>query len=109
MYQSNYSFSMPKPYHSIDMPKTFPEDIECIIKGKTPEAGSLYISNVEAASNPNTLKSTPLSIQNSKLLQFSAALRGMSSNTRGLWSRIISTFLQLTTINAIFPFISIRQ
>jgi hypothetical protein len=56
MYQ-NYSYSMPRPYHSIEMPKTFPEDIECIVRGPTPDAGSLYISNVEAASNPNTLKS----------------------------------------------------
>jgi hypothetical protein len=40
------------------MPKTFPEDIECIISAPMPDRGSLYISNVEAASNPNTLKST---------------------------------------------------
>jgi hypothetical protein len=68
MYQSSYSFSMPKPYHSIDMPKTFPEDIECIVKAKTADKGSLYISNVEAASNPNTLKSNPLFKQNTTSL-----------------------------------------
>lgn len=57
MYRNNYSFSMPKPYYTQNLPKTFPEDIECIIKSNDPEMGSLYISNVEAASNPNTLKS----------------------------------------------------
>jgi protein-tyrosine phosphatase len=50
---------MPKPYLSQDLPKKFPEDIECIIKSKDPDAGSLYISNVEAAENPMTLKSNP--------------------------------------------------
>jgi len=30
------SFSMPKPYQSTNMPKTFPEDIECIVKAKDP-------------------------------------------------------------------------
>ena len=35
MYQnSKYSFSMPKPYQTVAMPKTFPEDIECIVKAK---------------------------------------------------------------------------
>jgi hypothetical protein len=55
MYQ-NYSYSMPRPYQSVEMPKTFPEDIECIVTAPTPDRGSLYISNVEAASNPSTLK-----------------------------------------------------
>ena len=47
MYRTNnYSFSMPKPYNTVNMPKTFPEDIECIVKAKDQEFGSLYISNV---------------------------------------------------------------
>lgn len=59
MYRTGYSYSMPKPYYQAPQPKTYPEDIECIIRSKNPDAGSLYISNVEAASNPKTLKSTP--------------------------------------------------
>lgn len=80
MYTANYSFSSPKPYHSIEMPKTFPEDIECIIKGRADGFGSLYISNVEAASNPNTLKSKRLMIKNSRFRLSLAARRGTSSN-----------------------------
>lgn len=58
MYQPGFSYSMPKHYRTIEQPKTFPEDIECIIRSKLPDSGSLFISNVEAASNPATLKST---------------------------------------------------
>lgn len=58
MYQPGFSYSMPKHYRTIEHPKTFPEDIECIIRSKLPDSGSLFISNVEAASNPATLKST---------------------------------------------------
>jgi hypothetical protein len=45
---------------------TFEEDIQCIIE---PQAGkgAIFISNIEAASNPATLASTPLSIQSIKL------------------------------------------
>ena len=64
MYRGNYSFSMPKPYASLNMPKKWPEDIECIIKASDPSCGSLYISNVEAAENVNTLKSTNQVIKN---------------------------------------------
>ena len=64
MYRGNYSFSMPKPYTSLNMPKKWPEDIECIIKASDPSCGSLYISNVEAAENINTLKSIYLAIKN---------------------------------------------
>lgn len=39
------------------MQRKYPEDIECIIKSTHPSKGSLYISNVEAAENPQTLKS----------------------------------------------------
>ena len=49
MYRNHYSFSMPKPYTSLNMPKKFPEDIECVIKSNNPEKGSVYISNIEAA------------------------------------------------------------
>jgi hypothetical protein len=42
------------------MPKTFPEDIDCVIRGKTASQGSIYISNIEAAENIETLKSISL-------------------------------------------------
>lgn len=60
------SFSMPKPYASLNMPKKFPEDIECIIQSRNLSSGSLYISNIEAAENINTLKSTPSMTQSSR-------------------------------------------
>ena len=49
MHRGHTSFSMPKPYTSLNLPKKFPEDIECVIKGKSSTHGSLYISNIEAA------------------------------------------------------------
>jgi len=64
MYRNYYSFSTPKPYLVQETTKKFAEDIECIIKSGNPDAGSLYISNIEAASNPATLKS--MSIDNSE-------------------------------------------
>ena len=60
MYRSPTSYSQPKPYTSLNMPKSFPQDIECIIKSSDPEKGSLYISNIEAAENPATLRSNLL-------------------------------------------------
>ena len=69
MYRGHYSFSMPKPYTSLKLPQKFPEDIECIIKGKSSSQGSLYISNIEAAENLNTLKSTNAVRENFKLEQ----------------------------------------
>lgn len=52
------SLSIPKAQLSGNLPKKFPEDIECIIRAKDPTCGSLYISNIEAAENPATLQST---------------------------------------------------
>lgn len=36
--------------------RTFPEDIECIIQPKNGKGG-IYVSNIEVAENPQTLKS----------------------------------------------------
>ena len=55
--KGQYSFSMPKPYSSLNLQKKFPEDIECVIRSDDKSRGSLYISNIEAAENINTLKS----------------------------------------------------
>ncbi len=57
MYRGHYSYSMPKAYPAPEVSKKFPEDIECIIKSKDPTSGSLYISNIEAAQNLDTIKS----------------------------------------------------
>ena len=37
---------------------TFPEDIQCIVEPLI-GCGAIYISNIEAAQNPSTLKRTP--------------------------------------------------
>jgi hypothetical protein len=47
--------------------KKWPEDIECIIKSNNPDKGSLYLSNVEAAENPATVRSTYSLIQELKI------------------------------------------
>lgn len=36
--------------------KTFPEDIECILEPKNGKGG-IFVSNIEVAENPSTLKS----------------------------------------------------
>lgn len=56
MQKHHYAYSQPK-YGLLLSEKKFPEDIECIMKSSDSEKGSLYISNVEAASNPLTLRS----------------------------------------------------
>lgn len=55
---NHHSYSLPKPYASLTLPQKFPEDIQCIIQSPHPTRGSLYISNIEAAENLTTLKST---------------------------------------------------
>lgn len=52
MYSRFSSYSQNK---SVQVPRTYPEDIDCIIKSNE-EVGSLYISNVEAAENIATLR-----------------------------------------------------
>ena len=37
--------------------RTFPQDIECILEPIN-KKGGIYVSNIEAASNPSTLLST---------------------------------------------------
>lgn len=69
MYKTAHHFSMQKPYASLNLNNKFPEDIECIISSPQPDRGSLYISNIEAAENINTLKSTALLIKNIASLQ----------------------------------------
>ena len=58
MHKTAYSLSMPKHNYYAPLSKRFPEDIECIIQSPHRDRGSLYISNIEAAENPNTLQST---------------------------------------------------
>lgn len=36
----------------------FPEDIQCVHESDSPFNGKIFISNIEAASNPQTYKST---------------------------------------------------
>jgi len=55
MYRNFYAPSKFNP--GMTMPEKFPEDIECVIKSNNENYGSVYISNVEAAQNPNTLRS----------------------------------------------------
>lgn len=69
MYKTAYHFSMPKPYASLNLNAKFPEDIECIIHSPHPDRGSLFISNIEAAENLATLRSTPDLTQNTASLQ----------------------------------------
>ena len=40
------------------MPKKYPEDIQCVFPSSDPHKGAIYVSNVEAAENINTLRST---------------------------------------------------
>ena len=37
----------------------FPEDIECIVEPSKYNTGAIFVSNIEAACNPETLKSNP--------------------------------------------------
>lgn len=52
------------------MPKASPllqkysEDIQCVYPSPDPTKGSIYVSNVEAAENPQTLASKFSTIQN---------------------------------------------
>lgn len=39
--------------------KKFPEDIQCIVQPEQGKGG-IYISNIEVAENPQTLKSTKI-------------------------------------------------
>lgn len=70
------SFSLTQPYfhpkaihqgHQI-LPENhkYPEDIECVLVSECPDKGSIFISNVEAAQNVNTLRSKTVAIQNTK-------------------------------------------
>lgn len=59
------SHSLPKHNFHAPLLKRFPEDIQCILQGPDREAGSIFISNIEAAENPNTLRSTFSSMKNS--------------------------------------------
>jgi hypothetical protein len=45
-------YSLPK---ASAMPEKWPEDIQCVYPSKHPQKGSIYVSNVEAASNHLTL------------------------------------------------------
>lgn len=63
MYKTTHHYSMQKPYASLNISNKFPEDIECIIRSPDTLKGSLFISNIEAAENINTLQSTFLYIK----------------------------------------------
>ena len=43
--------------YQTNTPKKYPEDIQCVHPSSHPKKGAIYVSNVEAAENPNTLKS----------------------------------------------------
>jgi hypothetical protein len=64
LYGNSYRFgySLPK---SNAMPEKWPEDIQCVHPSKNPNKGSIYVSNVEAASNHETLSSIYNEIKNS--------------------------------------------
>lgn len=62
---SNYrytAYSMPKQHGLLEK---YPEDIQCVYPSGDPTKGSIYVSNVEAASNIKTLNSKQLMIKNS--------------------------------------------
>ena len=48
----------------------FPEDISCVFRSMNLDHGSIFISNVEAAKNPNTLASIDEIIQDIVLVLF---------------------------------------
>lgn len=52
----NHTFNHAPLYNSYN-PKKYPEDIECVYPSSDPKKGAIYVSNVEAAENPATLKS----------------------------------------------------
>lgn len=54
--QHNQLYANYKPQPS----KVYPEDIECVVVSSDPSKGAIYISNVEAAENPKTLKSSSI-------------------------------------------------
>lgn len=64
MHRGLTSHSLPRHKFHAPLVKRFPEDIQCIIQGRGHESGSLYISNIEAAESPSTLRSTTKFIQN---------------------------------------------
>jgi hypothetical protein len=109
MYRNHYSFSMPKPYTSLNLPQKFPEDIECIIKGKSSTQGSLYISNIEAAENLKTLKSTLSLRENSKSEQCSPVQKAMNCITRRAKFPFTSTSRPSIMKAAIYLFTSTKQ
>ena len=48
----------------------FPEDISCVFRSMNLDHGSIFISNVEAAKNPNTLASIDEGIQDIVSVRF---------------------------------------
>ena len=58
--------TLPLMQNGISLQVRYPEDIQIIIRADTHTHGSLFLSNLEAAQNPQLLQSTPSATQNSK-------------------------------------------
>jgi hypothetical protein len=81
MSRAQTAHSLPRHNCPATLVRRFPEDIECVHRSNSLDRGSIFISNVEAAQNPNTLRSTPNAMQDTTSRQCSPRLAATNSPT----------------------------